>query len=293
MFYRSNIDAIRCRRNPILADVWILGSRYWVLGIGYWALGIGHWALGIGHWALGIGHWARLSGQSEAAKRIVLLRRMRLAFFLVIIATPCFCQQFFKAGLSLSQTDNTPPYGAIHQRVAGFVGGIAFNRQWTQNVSVRPELLFIQKGDRLTTSTEELKVRINYVEIPLMVVLSLMKQEHAVMFAIEAGPSFGYGLRGKYKLTSPLGDQEGGVIFGEPDPTVASQAMYLDNPVDIGLQAGMMMTVKRRFLMEIRYGLGFTSMIDPPDSLPPGKTNSDYEMMNGVLQLSMGYTLRR
>jgi hypothetical protein len=232
-------------------------------------------------------------GQSKADKSAVLLLYMRAAILLLAIATPCFSQQFFKVGLSLSQTDNTPPYGAIHQRVAGFIGGISFNRPWTRNLSVRPEVLFIQKGDRLTTSTEELKVRINYVEIPLMVVLSLMKQEHAVMFAIEAGPSFGYGLRGKYKLTSPIGDQEGGVIFGEPDPTVASQAMYLDNPVDIGLQAGMVMTVKKRFLIEIRYGVGFTSVIDPPDSLPPGTTNSDYEMMNGVLQLSVGYTLRR
>jgi hypothetical protein len=259
----------------------------------------GKWTKGkmqIGKWASGqMGKWT--NGQEVRPwvpdKSAVLLLCMRVVVLLFVLSTPCFSQQFFKVGLSLSQTDNTPPYGAIHQRVAGFIGGIAFSRQWTQNVSVRPEVLFIQKGDRLTTSTEELKVRINYVEIPLMVALSLMKQEHAVMFSIEAGPSFGYGLGGKYALDSPMGDQEGGVIFGEPDPNVASRAMYLDNPVDLGLQAGMIMLVRQRLLFEIRYGVGFTSSIDPPDPLPAGRTNSDYEMMNGVLQFSVGYTLRR
>ena len=208
--------------------------------------------------------------------------------FLLLISTSCFTQQIFKAGVTFSQTTQTPPYGAIHQRVTGFAAGVAFNRHWTNKLDIRPELLFIQKGDRLANSAEDLKVTVNYFEIPVMFILSLMNEQHIMMLSIEGGPSFGYGLGGKYKLTSPINPQEGGVIFGEP-PNVPTQAIYLENPIDIGIQLGTALTIKQRLLIEIRYGIGLTSMDDPPNTLPAGTTASDFVMRNGVLQIWTGW----
>jgi hypothetical protein len=217
---------------------------------------------------------------------------MRLTALLFLVTTCSYCQQFFKAGLTLSQTTNIPPYGSVHQAISGFVAGIAFNRQWGTRTAIRPEILFIQKGDRLTTSTEELRMRLNYIEIPVLAVLSLMKEEHSTMLAIEAGPSFGYGLGGKYFLTSPGNSQNGAVKFGEHDPNVSTQDIYFENPVDIGIQVGACVTVNRWVLIDIRYGFGLSNLKEPPNPLPAGSTSSDYDMKNGVLQLSMGMTLK-
>ena len=217
---------------------------------------------------------------------------MRAVTLLFLLSTSCLAQNFFKAGISLSRTSNKPPYGAVHQRAAGFVGGIALNRPWNDRTSFRTEFLFIQKGDRLTTQVEELKLRINYVEIPVLLVFSpAALLQRPVVVSFEFGPSFGYGLGGKYWLRSPTTPQQGAVVFGVPDPNRPSQNIYFDNAVDIGLQLGGLLTIKQQFLLDFRYGFGLLSIANPPDPLPAGRTRSEYITKNGVLQISAGYRM--
>src|SRR5436853_1990190 len=125
---------------------------------------------------------------------------VRAAFVLIFfLSVPCFAQRYIKIGLSIPQTTATAPYGTIEQALPGFLGGIAFSRQWSEKIAIRPEVLFIQKGFRFTSSTEQLRIRLNYIELPLMGVLTVSRRERPVMIFLEAGPSLGYGLGGKYE----------------------------------------------------------------------------------------------
>jgi hypothetical protein len=218
---------------------------------------------------------------------------MKPTLLFLLLSSSCFAQTFIKAGIALSRTSNPPPSGTVHRRAAGFVGGVAVNRQWSDRTAVRTELLFIQKGDRLTSQTEELKLRINYVEVPVLFVFSPSSLRQAVVLALEFGPSFGYGLGGKYWLMSPLTPQQGAVVFGEPTPNAPSQNLYLDNALDIGLQLGGALTIKQRLLLDFRYGFGLMSMTKPPDPLPAGRKTSDYISKNGALQFSLGWRMGR
>jgi hypothetical protein len=168
----------------------------------------------------------------------------------------------------------------------GFSGGLAFTRAWNEGFSLRSEVGFLQKGFRLKSSTEELKVRLNYIEATLLGLLALPTLQHAVVVYLEAGPSLGYGLGGKYGLKSTQ-PQSGSVKFGEP-PSNPHQDLYFENPVDMGLQAGLAAIVKERWMIELRYGFGFMSVDEPPNPLPAGRKNEDYIMKNRVLQLSLG-----
>jgi hypothetical protein len=215
---------------------------------------------------------------------------VRAGFVLIFfLSVPCFAQRYIKIGLSVPQTTATAPYGAIEQALPGFLGGIAFSRQWSEKIAIRPEILFIQKGFRFTSSTEQLRIRLNYIEFPLMGVLTLSRQERPVMIFLEAGPSIGYGLGGKYELRSTQ-PRSGAVKFGEP-PATPSQDLYFENPIDIGFQIGFAFSVTKKWLVEMRYGHGFMSVDEPPNPLPSGTKSSDFIMKNRVLQFSLGMAL--
>ena len=215
---------------------------------------------------------------------------MRVGFLLILLlSVPGFAQRYLKAGLSLPQSSATPPYGAVERALPGFTFGMAFNRKWSDRMSFRPELVYLQKGFRFTSSTEQFRVRINYIEVPLLAVFSLSSHEQPVMIYLEAGPSVGYGLGGKYELRStPV--QSGAVKFGE-QPTKSTNDLYFENPVDIGFQMGFAFTVTKRWIVDMRYGFGFMSVDEPPNPLPAGRQNSDYIMKNRVLQFTLGLAL--
>jgi hypothetical protein len=215
---------------------------------------------------------------------------MRAALLFLLASSSSFGQPFFKGGLSLAHTSSEPPSGVDRRFRAGFTFGFVFIRQWTDKLAFKPEISFIQKGERITTSSEELKVRLNYVEAPTLFVLSLMKESHPVELLIQGGPSFGYGLGGNFKVKSPGNSRNGAIKFGtKPSSGANSGDVYLDSPVDIGLQFGLIVLVRQNLMFDFRYGHGLTSFIEPPSTLPPGAKNSDYYNYNRTIQVTVGW----
>lgn len=214
---------------------------------------------------------------------------MRSTFLLFLLSWSCHAQQFIKGGLSFAHTTAEPPYGAVRRNTTGLTVGFLFNRQLSERTFFRPEIAFVQKGERVTTSTEELKARLNYVEASALLALSMMKEPHTWVLLIEGGPSFGYGLGGNYKVTSPGNSRNGAIKFGNQPSGTTTNDVYLDSPLDIGLQFGFAAVIRNRLLLDLRYGTGLTSFTEPPTPLPAGTTNTDFLTYNRTLQFTVGW----
>ena len=215
---------------------------------------------------------------------------MRCAVLLLFLASSCFGQQFIKGGLTLANSTGLPADGVVRRMTSGFTVGFAFNRQLTNRAFFRPEIAFVQKGERFTTSTEEYKANFNYLEVPVLLALSLMKEPHHTVLLLEAGPSFSYGVGGKYTISGSSQSRGGAVKFGDRPSGANPNDMYLESAYDISMQFGVAVIVRKRLMFNIRYGAGLTSFTEPPNPLPTGTTASDYHTYNRTIQLTVAWS---
>ena len=119
---------------------------------------------------------------------------------------------------------------------------------------------------------------------------SLMKEPHSTVLLIEAGPSFGYGVGGKYTVSNSTQSRGGAVKFGDRPSGANPNDMYLENPLDISMQFGVAVMVRKRWMFNIRYGAGLTSFTEPPNPLPPGARLSDYDTYNRTFQFTIAWS---
>jgi hypothetical protein len=218
---------------------------------------------------------------------------MRHAVLLIFLTSSCLGQQFIKGGLTLAHSTGLPPDGVVRRLTSGFTIGFAFNRQLTERTFFRPEIAFVQKGERFTTSTEVYKANFNYLEVPVLFVWSLMKEPHTTALMLEAGPSFGYGVGGKYTVANSSQSRGGAVKFGDRPAGSNPNNMYLDSPIDIAMQFGIAVIVRQRLMFNLRYGAGLTSFTDAPDPLPSGTRQSDYYTYTRTFQLTVAWARSR
>lgn len=165
--------------------------------------------------------------------------------------------------------------------------------------SIQPELLYIQKGGALKASemgeTLKIKETLNYIEMPLLAKVSFCKD--AVKAYLNAGPSLGYALGGKYSFYySGFGytrDKEGKIKFGEEPANYNGDDRYYGkesvNRRDLGLQFGGGLKLKTgtgAFLLDVRYGLGLSNY---------NKENTTHHLKadgkNRALAVSLGYAI--
>jgi hypothetical protein len=170
----------------------------------------------------------------------------------------------------------------------GFVGGLGLSFPITSDnfVAIQPEILYTQKGfkgDYLGVANR--RVNYNYLEVPLL--LKVNFGEEAFKAFVNAGPSFGYALGGRWRADN----QDMKVKFGTG--TNSTDMMYLDtddvNRLDIGLQFGIGAGIAAGpgdLTLEARYGIGltdFTNVSGQPDSFNKSK--------NRVIALMLGYAI--
>jgi hypothetical protein len=180
----------------------------------------------------------------------------------------------------------------------GLTFGVAYNHQITEMFSLQPELNFIQKGFRQevhenqdgTTMDGKGKFNVNYLELPILA--KVLFGEGNVKFYLNAGPSLGIGLGGKYKAdytVSFLGNSqtesfENKIKFGDPDNSDEDE-LYLDNRLELSLQSGFGIMITDKIMIDFRYGHALSSMTDDSDD-EAGK------IKNRVFQLTVGYPIR-
>lgn len=219
--------------------------------------------------------------------------------FVIALIAIAFCfavnetrgQRYIKLGATLSHMTGQLPDAAVQGNGMGIVAGLAFTKHLARpNLYVQPEILFIQKGDKIKTSDNVMKLTTNYLEVPVLFRASLADPDADINLFFEAGPSVGLCIGGKYEvkttLTNGPGPYSGLIKFGDP-PSTSTNNVYFDNRVDIGLNAGVAVVFGNAVMFDFRYGYGITSVIDAPKNVPQGTSRSDFRSRNRGIQLSL------
>lgn len=196
-----------------------------------------------------------------------------------------------KVGLSYySAKLGEDSYGSDNMKFkAGFLVGAGFDITITDFFSIKPELVYIQKGwkgeyndvDQGYGYIDKSEVTLNYIEIPIMFKFTF---GGGVKFFVNGGPYIGFGLNGKDKwdfesyYAGTIDYSESGeykIKFGSAPDNIPIDEEYIDNPLEIGGQAGAGVLIANHIHIEIRYSYALTNMFDENPDVPDN-TSKNY-----------------
>lgn len=196
------------------------------------------------------------------------------AFFVLIASSSAFAQLTWevgvKGGLSISDLtgDDADSTGVTDMRM-GFVGGAFVTAHINDDFAVRVEGLFVQKGTTCDEGGIDEKLKLDYIEIPVLAVIKLPATEKVEVNGF-AGPTIGL------KMTSEYTEEGEGIDYTED----------LDDYIkgtDFGLTVGAGMAYDLgsvKILFDGRWVYGLTTIDDTEDELTI--KNSCFEFMAGV-----------
>lgn len=173
-----------------------------------------------------------------------------------------------KFGVNLASQTFDPDGGIDLGAKTGFLLGAVYNMGLTDNLSIQPELLWMQKGGTAeATGLGKTETVMNYLEIPIMARYTFGGESLGVY--INAGPSIGFGLSGKQEN----GGNETDVEFGGDD----DQSKRIDFAIGAGGGLTFGIAGLSAFL-DLRYNLGLSSL-----------TNVDtFDVKNRGIAISVG-----
>lgn len=192
-----------------------------------------------------------------------------------------------RLGLTLSNTSAEEQAGTSKKMTAGFSLGVGFEFNLNPSLSIQPELNYVQKGfgaefseastdpDFPFTVSVDTRTRIDYLELPVLLKYYPNPETRSVYLL--GGPSLGLGLGGKNKAqvsSTFLGQSidvsvTSDVKFGDPPASYNPDEdtdIYLDNRIDFGLQGGLGVLIAKKVVLEARYNLGFSDLVDNENS---------------------------
>jgi len=220
------------------------------------------------------------------------MKKLFTLFMSLALATSSYAQVtfLFKGGASWStvtfdENINEQFVGDFdYGSKAGFIVGLASEISLGDLFVLQPEVLFHQKGYTTKYADSEVsdsyKTTLNYLEVPVLARVNFGR------FYAATGPYVAFGIGGKYKGTDTYMGQtvehEGKVNFGEEPDNYNGSDQYI-NAVDFGIQIGAGVKVSA-IVIDLRYGLGLTDMVD--------KRDSNTQTLNRSLQLTVGFPIR-
>jgi len=142
----------------------------------------------------------------------------------------------------------------------GITAGIRADVPLSENFSFRPGLNFVQKGgkeefDFLGTQIKS-TTTLNYLELPLNFVYNASAGKGKFFFG--AGPVFGFGLSGKFKVESGGDEQTEDVNFGDGEDEVKSFEFAGNVLAGYECASGL--------YFQANYNPGFSNLSNAPDS---------------------------
>ena len=160
----------------------------------------------------------------------------------------------------------------------GFQIGAFLNRKFNDRLSFQPELQYIQKGTGIDISgageVGDFTLKLSYVELPVLLRADFGKPEGWRPF-ITLGPTFAF-------RTSCGAEISAGGASVEVDCDEFDEGEDTFESTDIGMSAGLGLagaTAKHPVFLQLRYGLGFTSI---------AKDAGDRSPKNSVISLVIG-----
>ena len=176
-----------------------------------------------------------------------------------------------KAGVSLARFTGYDVTGGRNQ--IGVTAGIMADAVLSEKLSLHPELLFSQKGQRFDGSgpggfSSSEKFRFNYLDLPVLLRLKFSR------FFAEAGPQAGYLLSAERTSTQSSSTM--------PPLTYTSNTTDATRRFDLGYVVGIGYQLQERWELSARYNGGLLS-------INPGSSSGGSPPRNSVFQFQAGY----
>lgn len=166
-----------------------------------------------------------------------------LALALLVAAPAAFAQGYgyrpgptvgLKAGLNVADLYGSDAPANTDPRL-GFSGGLTADIPVTPLVSVRPEILYTQKGT--SSSTSDATLSLDYVEVPVLVGVTVPATDTGLMIGAYAGPSIAFKVRESANFFSGTSDVFRDTDFGGAfGVTVGAGPFGVDARYTVGLQ---------------------------------------------------------
>ncbi|MCS7035936.1 MAG: porin family protein [Saprospiraceae bacterium] len=142
----------------------------------------------------------------------------------------------------------------------GLLFGALLEIRLSNNLAIQPEVTYIQKGTKIDETILSVKSEggytINYLEVPIM--LKVGTGFGVGRFDVLLGPSFGYGLNGKYEIKAT----SGGITVTEEEDIdfEKDEISRTDLGAQFGASVGLNLGSSARLFVDGRYLLGFTNL---------------------------------
>ncbi len=156
-----------------------------------------------------------------------VIKSFLIAAFLILVAMPTYGQVSFgiKGGTNIAEYSFKENGTNIDQEsINGFTLGAVLEIGLGGNIFLQPEAVFIQKGSEIQALTEDNKINVNYLDIPILLKMKIINS-NVFNVNLLAGPSLGLALNGE----ETMGGQTIDVNFGGEDGL---------KRFDLGLNAG-------------------------------------------------------
>lgn len=214
------------------------------------------------------------------------MRRFLLPTLLLAAAPLVQAQTTFglTAGLNVATVsfdgDDFGP-GIDKQSRLGFVGGVFADAALTPQIAFHPEVLYSQKGYKLSADTDivdgSITARVDYLEVPLMLAFRIPLGQNGLTAGLEVGPSLAYKLSTGISCSGDVTDdacdafEEGGDL----DDNIRS--------FDVGAAGGVTVGAGP-FGVGLRYTKGITTIDETDDG------NDGIDARNGVFSVAARYS---
>ena len=178
------------------------------------------------------------------------------------------------AGAAFAKVSGSDVTGDVKTRVGIAAGGFV-TIGVSKNFAIEPEALFVQKGAKQTESGVTSRLKLSYVEVPVLLKLRFPGSSGGTVVPhIYAGPYLGF---------------KAGCHLSSTDGTTTVSAKCEDSPfdfkvksTDFGATFGGGVDVGRA-IIDVRYDFGFSKI---------GDNTSDNDIKNRVFYLLVGWTFR-
>ena len=209
--------------------------------------------------------------------RTLLASALLLGLAPLAAAQPTFG---IRAGLNVADVsdidfERVADFEIDEQPRLGFVGGVFVELPLTPTFSVRPEVLYSQKGARAVAADgaddDDVSLDLDYIEVPVLARLGVPASP-TLEVALLAGPSIGF------RLNDNLDDIDD---FGEDDAVTST-----DYAAVVGGEIG-----SGPFFVDLRYTLGLGDLGD--DFADEIGVDTDSSPRNGVFSVTASYKFGR
>ena len=194
------------------------------------------------------------------SKKVKASSLIAIVLLIFIVASPLQAQWSVGGLLNINNTSfsvDPKPNSAEYSSRFGLGIGVVLDRPITRQWSLHAEPMFVQKGGNTEVSGDDVKLKVSYFELPIMIKYNLQATESLVPYAM-AGPSLGYLLSAKAKYEGGKDDVKGqfedldfslgfggGVSIPRGNLTLFVEARYLLGLANINAEDDVI-TVKNR-----------------------------------------------